>query len=92
MRKILLSLLLFLVAASLSGQKAFKNRLGFGVEAGPQFSSIHYGDFINVRGRIPFGVENYLQYEVFPLFKINFGLSSTVSDQKLGMEWDKIIE
>lgn len=78
-------MLLFLVAASKSGQKAFKNRLGFGVEAGTEFSNIRYGDFTNVQGRIPFGMENYLQYEVFPLFKINFGLSSAVSDQKLGM-------
>lgn len=74
MKKILLSLLLFLLAfAPLLAQSTFNNRLSFGLEAGPQFSSIRNGGFLNAKGRISENVGVYAQYDVSRRLNINFG-------------------
>jgi hypothetical protein len=75
MKRIILSLLLFLLALSpLLAQSTFSNRISFGLEAGPQFNSVRNGGFSNAKGRISGNVGAYAQYDISGRFNLNFGI------------------
>jgi len=74
MKKILLSFLLFsLVVGSLVAQSIFKNRLSFGIEAGPQFNSIRNGGLMNVKRRTAANAGVFVQYDISRLLSLSLG-------------------
>lgn len=55
------------------GQSTFKNRLSFGLEAGPQFNNVRNGVVMNPKGRIAADVGAFVQYDISRVLNLSLG-------------------
>lgn len=72
MKKFLLAILMSGLAVSAIAQSTFGNRLSYGVEVGPQFSSVRGGVY-NPVSRTSVNGGAYVQYDLSRVFKISLG-------------------
>ena len=76
MKKDLLLFLLFsFTVGSLLAQSTFKNRLSFGIEAGPQFNSVRNGGLMNPKGSIAANVGVFVPYDISPFLNLSLGVN-----------------
>lgn len=74
MKKNLLLFLLFsFTVGALLAQSTFKNRLSFGIEAGPQFNSVRNGGLMNPKGSIAANVGVFVQYDISHSLNLSLG-------------------
>ncbi len=74
MKNLLLSTILFsLAVGSLLAQSTFKNRLSFGLEAGPQLNSVRNGGLMNAKGTTTANVGVFVQYDISHSLNVSLG-------------------